>query len=147
MSDVPDVFDGEAVALLGEAVEARFGMALPQLARAVKVAPQANPAATHLVHWYGLLAQAQDTLEKAEDALVAALETAAGEVLDDPVMGLAQQVNAAVEVRDGRAATLRFLLEAPMEQAGTRGRSVPPVMTTLPTAAPARPARIRGGLR
>ncbi|MFC0844708.1 hypothetical protein ACFH04_13465 [Streptomyces noboritoensis] len=147
MSDLPEVLDGEVVALLGEAVEARFGMALPQLARAVKAAPEANPSATQLVHWYGLLAQAQDALEKAEDALVAALETAVGEVLDDPVMELAQQVNAAVEVRDGRAATLRFLLEAPAEQTGTRPRPALRVTTTLPTAAPARPARIRGGLR
>ncbi|MFD9793316.1 hypothetical protein ACFWXK_20475 [Streptomyces sp. NPDC059070] len=147
MSSLPDVLDGEVVALLGEAVEARFGMTLPQLTRAVYAAPQANPGATQLVYRYGLLTQAQAALERAEDALVGALETAAGEVLDDPVMGLAQQVNAAVEMRDGRAATVQFLLEAPMEQAGTRTRPLPRVTTTLPTAAPAQPARIRGGLR
>ncbi|OAR22147.1 hypothetical protein A8W25_29560 [Streptomyces sp. ERV7] len=147
MSDVPDVLGGDVVALLGEAVEARFGLVLPELARRVQAAPEASPAATHLVHWYGLLAQAQEVLEKAEDALVAALETAVGEGLDDPVMDLAQQVNTAVELRDARAATVRFLLEAPVEQTRSRPRPVPRVSTTLPAAAPAQPARIRGALR
>ncbi|MGC5413071.1 hypothetical protein ACPXCX_56850, partial [Streptomyces sp. DT225] len=64
--------------------------------------PTANPDATEVVKWHGLLVQAQSVLDRAEDDLLAALESQPSEV-DDPTMGLAHRVNEAVTVRDGRA--------------------------------------------
>ncbi|MFE6461244.1 hypothetical protein ACFVP0_27770 [Streptomyces cinereoruber] len=147
MSDIPDVLDGEIVAVLAAQIEARLAMPLPELIRAAKAAPQAHPDTTGIVHAYELLTQAQGALEKTEDALVDALRTAVGEILDDPVMGLAQQVNDAVEVRDAHAERLRSLLEAPAEQPTSRTRPRPRLTTTLPVAGPARPARIGGVVR
>ncbi|WP_432112658.1 hypothetical protein [Streptomyces sp. S1] len=147
MSDIPDVLDGEIVAVLAEQIEARLAMPLPELIRVVKAAPQARPDATGIVHAYELLTQSQDALEKTEEALVDALKTAVSEILDDPVMGLAQQVNEAVEVRDAHAERLRSLLEAPAEQPGPRTRPRPRLNTTLPAAGPVQPARIGGAVR
>ncbi|RSS75533.1 hypothetical protein [Streptomyces sp. WAC06614] len=147
MSDIPDVFDGHVLGLFAARIEAQFGLAMPELTQAVHAAPQAHPGATQAVHWYGLLSQAQQVLERAEDTLVAALETAVGDQLDDPVMELAHRVNHAVAARDGRAITLRFLLQAPAETARIQQRFGPRVTTTLPTPVPAQPARIRSGTR
>ena len=147
MSDIPDVFDGDVLGLFAARIEAQFGLAMSELAQAVHAAPQAHPGATQAVHWYGLLSQAQQAVETAEDALVAALDTAVGDQLDDPVMELAHRVNHAVAARDGRAMTLRFLLQAPAEQARIQQRFGPRVTTTLPTPVPAQPVRIRGGVR
>ncbi|MFJ6486343.1 hypothetical protein ACIQK6_40415 [Streptomyces sp. NPDC091682] len=147
MSDIPDVFDGDVLGLFAARIEAQFGLGLSELTLAVHAAPQAHPGATQAVHWYGLLSQAQQVLETAEDALVTALETAVGDQLDDPVMELAHRVNHAVAARDGRAMTLRFLLQAPAEQARIQQRFEPRMTTTLPTPVPAQPARIRGGVR
>ncbi|MET9374018.1 hypothetical protein ABZX98_07690 [Streptomyces sp. NPDC002992] len=147
MSETPDFLDGEIVAVLAEQIETHFTMSLPELARAVKAAPHAHAGATNVVHAYGLLTQAQSAVEKTEDALLAALETAVGEILDDPVMGLAQQVNEAVELRDARAERLRFLLDVPAGKPEMRTRPAPRLTTTLPAAAPAQPARISGVAR
>jgi hypothetical protein len=147
VSDIPDVFDGDVLGLFAARIEAQFGLAMSELAQAVHAAPQAHPGATQAVHWYGLLSQAQQAVETAEDALVAALDTAVGDQLDDPVMELAHRVNHAVAARDGRAMTLRFLLQAPAKQARIQQRFGPRVTTTLPTPVPAQPARIRGGVR
>lgn len=147
MSDIPDVFDGDVLGLFAARTEAQFGLAMSELAQAVQAAPQAHPGATQAVHWYGLLSQAQQAVETAEDALVAALDTAVGDQLDDPVMELAHRVNHAVAARDGRAMTLRFLLQAPAEQARIQQRFGPRVTTTMPTPVPAQPVRIRGGVR
>lgn len=147
MSDIPDVFDGDVLGLFAERIEALFSLGLPELAQAVQAAPHAYPSATQVVRWYALLTEAQQGVETAEDALVSALETAPGDVLDDPVMELAHRVNFAVAARDGRAQVLRFLLESPVEQARIQRRFGPRVTTTLPTAVPAQPARIRGGAR
>ncbi|MFJ9642982.1 hypothetical protein [Streptomyces sp. NPDC101206] len=147
MSDIPDVFDGDVLGLFAARIEAQFGLAMSELMQAVHAAPQAHPGATQAVHWYGLLSQAQQVLETAEDTLVAALETAVGDQLDEPVMELAHRVNHAVAARDGRAITLRFLLQAPAETARIQQRFGPRVTTTLPTAVPVQPARIRGGVR
>ncbi|MEU8543179.1 hypothetical protein AB0C52_24880 [Streptomyces sp. NPDC048717] len=147
MSDIPDFLDGEIVAVLTQQIEDRFAMPLVDLARAVKAAPRAHVGATNVVHAHGLLTQAQYALGKAEDRLVAALGTVVGDILDDPVMGLAQQVNGAVEQRDAHAARLRSLLEAMDEQPVTRARPVSRLATTLPTAVPARPVRIARSVR
>ncbi|MEU9939065.1 hypothetical protein [Streptomyces lavendulae] len=147
MSDIPDALDGDVVGLFTERIEAQFGLGMAELTQAVQAAPHAHPGATQVVHWYGLLSEAQQVVETAEDALVSALETAAGDVLDDPVMELAHRVNYTVAARDGRAQVLRFLLESPAEQARIQQRFGPRVTTTLPTPVPAQPARIRGGVR
>ncbi|MET9294355.1 hypothetical protein [Streptomyces sp. NPDC003077] len=137
------MFDAEDVmGVITQQVENRFRMPLDELRRAVTAAPQANREATATVHWYGLLAQAQAALERAEDALVEALGTEPGE-LADPVMDLAQQVNAAVAVRDGRAVLVQYLLD-PDASNGRRGRQEVhvggrqrPALTTTPPTLPA----------
>ncbi|MFF7476811.1 hypothetical protein [Streptomyces sp. NPDC008092] len=103
--DVKDV-----LGVLTERIEARFGMDIGQLKAAVAAAPLANPAATDVVKWHGLLAEAQSVVDRAENDLLAALETQPSEV-DDPTMGLAHRVNAAVTTRDGRAMVMRWLLD------------------------------------
>ncbi|MFF4867230.1 hypothetical protein ACFY3J_37350 [Streptomyces sp. NPDC001231] len=155
MSD--DVSDGmdDAVGVLTEQIEALFGMNMDQLKAAVDAAPAANPAATDVVKWHGLLLESQTVLERAEDDLLAALETQPSEV-DDPTMDLAHRVNAAVTARDGRAMVIRWLLDpnAPGKQGLDTERLVrfrgtrrgPAVPTTPPRPATAPPAG-RGVLR
>ncbi|MET7737328.1 hypothetical protein ABZT02_39295 [Streptomyces sp. NPDC005402] len=110
MSD--GISDGaeDVVGVLTERIEARFAMDMDQLKAAVAAAPAANPAATDVVKWHGLLVEAQLVLDSAEDDLLAALDTQPSEV-DDPAMGLAHRVNAAVATRDGRALVVRWLLD------------------------------------
>jgi hypothetical protein len=147
----------DVVDVLTERIEARFGMGMDQLKAAVTAAPTANPDATDVVKWHGLLVEAQSVLERAEGDLLAALQTQPSEV-DDPTMGLAHRVNAAVTARDGRAMVVRWLLDpnAPGKKdlaaerlARIRPRSGPAVQTSAShrpagTPAPAstwRPAR------
>ncbi|WP_411140960.1 hypothetical protein [Streptomyces sp. x-80] len=143
---------GDVMGVITEQIERRFHMSLPELRRAVAAAPQAHREATEAVRWYGHLAQAQEALEKAEDALVAVLGTETGE-LDDPAMALAHQVNAAVTVRDGRAMVVRFLLDpdAPGRRGPGAWRDVAASAhrgPALQTSSPARPvvpaASVRG---
>ncbi|WP_326812317.1 hypothetical protein OIE62_07495 [Streptomyces scopuliridis] len=110
MSD--DISDGseDVVGVLTERIEAHFGMGIDELKAAVAAAPTANPDASDVVKWHGLLVNSQTVLDRAEDDLLAALETQPSEV-DDPTMGLAQRVNAAVTARDGRALVVRWLLD------------------------------------
>jgi hypothetical protein len=140
----------DVVGVLTARIEARFGMSMDQLKAAVTAAPAASPDATDVVKWHGLLVEAQSVLERAEDDLVAALQTQPSEV-DDPTMGLAHRVNAAVTARDGRAVVVRWLLDpdapgkkdlAAQRLARLRPRTGPAVQTTAPhrpagTAAPA----------
>ncbi|WP_406439062.1 hypothetical protein OHB14_51615 [Streptomyces sp. NBC_01613] len=136
-------FSEDVMGVVTERIEDRFQMPLADLRQAVKAAPQANPDATSVVHWYGLLAETQDALDAAEDALVEALGTQPGE-LDDAVMELAHQVNAAVTVRDGRVMVVNFLLDphAAGKRAPGAWRGGAPAARrapALPTAAPALP--------
>ncbi|MEV0259397.1 hypothetical protein AB0H82_34735 [Streptomyces sp. NPDC050732] len=138
-------------------IEARFQMPLADLRRAVAVAPHASTDATVVVKWYGMLAEAQEALEEAEDALVAALDRAPGDVLDDPVMELAHQVNAAVAMRDGRAMVVRHYTDP--NSLGRRGpgawrgadatlRRTPALQTApIPSAAPTPSVPVRGATR
>lgn len=139
---MPDTPDTDIVPLFVTQIEARFGLALAELALAVGAAPRANPGASHVIHTYSLLAEAQSALETAEDVLVAELQRSAGDLLDDPVMDLAHQVYEAVELRDARAAALKVLLDAPAPQ--TRPRPVARLTTSLPVAVATQPARITG---
>lgn len=156
MSDEPD----DVMRILTGQIEERFGMSVPSLRRAVAFAPHASPAAVEVVRWHGLLTTAQSALERAEDALVAVLDTVPGDLAEDHdrIMYFANRVNEAVDLRDGRASVLRFLLDpdAPAKYgpAAWRGavpahrQGKPALGTTtpsLPTApsAPARPGASR----
>ncbi|MFG3282082.1 hypothetical protein [Streptomyces sp. NPDC048111] len=152
---MPDDAD-DVMSVITQQIEARFQMPLADLRRAVAAAPRANDDATVVVKWYGMLAEAQEALSKAEDALVAALDTAPGDVLDDPVMALAHQVNAAVAVRDGRAMVVRHYTDP--NSPGRRGpgawrgaETAPrrsPALTTAPAPImPAPAVPVRGALR
>ncbi|MFI2204649.1 hypothetical protein ACH47Z_28455 [Streptomyces sp. NPDC020192] len=139
MSDASE----DMMGVITERIEDRFQMPLADLRRAVKAAPQANPEATTIVHWYGLLAETQDALEAAEDALIEALGTQPGE-LDDPVVELAHQVNAAVASRDGRAMVVNYLLDpdAPGKRGPAVWRGASPAARrapALPTSSPVLP--------
>jgi hypothetical protein len=134
----------DVVGVLTERIEAHFAMDMDQLKAAVVAAPTANPDATDVVKWHGLLVQAQLVLDHAEDDLLAALETQPSEV-DDPTMGLAHRVNAAVTARDGRALVVRWLLDpdAPGKKdlaAERLARLRPRTGPAVPTSAPHWPA-------
>ncbi|WP_413100221.1 hypothetical protein [Streptomyces sp. Inha503] len=142
----------DVVGLLTERIEARFAMDMDQLKAAVAAAPAANPDATDVVRWHGLLVEAQSVLDRAEDDLLAALETQPSEV-DDPTMDLAHHVNAAVTARDGRAMVVRWLLDpdapgrkglATERLARLRPRSGPAVQTSAPHRAAGTPAPASG---
>ncbi|WP_405889810.1 hypothetical protein OG427_07100 [Streptomyces sp. NBC_00133] len=148
---MPDGVD-DVMGVITEQIEARFQMSLLELRQAVAAEPQANREATEVVHWHGLLVEAQRALEKAEDDLVGVLSTEPGE-LDDPAMDLAHQVNSAVSVRDGRAMVVRFLLDPGKRGPGAwRGASPTasrgPALQTSPPARPVAPAAsVRGVTR
>ncbi|MGW3240354.1 hypothetical protein [Streptomyces olivaceus] len=138
----------DVVGVLTERIEARFDLGMDQLKAAVAAAPTANPAATGVVKWHGLLVEAQSVLERAEDDLLAALQTQPSEV-DDPTLGLAHRVNAAVTARDGRAMAVRWHLDpdapgkmdlAAERLARLRDRSGPAVQTSTPHRPPGTPA-------
>ncbi|MYS66495.1 hypothetical protein GTW66_21485 [Streptomyces sp. SID5473] len=142
-------------------IEERFGMGLSALRRAVAAAPHASPEAVEAVRWHGLLATAQSALERAEDALVAVLDTSPtpADLVEDHerVMLFASRVNEALGIRDGRATVLRFLLDP--DTPGTHGpaawrgavaahrRGNPALPTTTPTVphAPSALAPVRRG--
>ncbi|MCX5395615.1 hypothetical protein [Streptomyces sp. NBC_00102] len=157
MSDGMSEDFADVVGVLTERIEARFDMKVAQLTTAVAAAPTANPDATDIVKWYDLLVEAQGLVERAEEDLLAALQTQPSEI-DDPAMDLAHRVNSAVTTRDGRAMVVRWLLEAgtPGQKdlaaerlARLRSRTGPAVQTSAPqrpaaTTAPTsawRPAR------
>ncbi|WP_198358339.1 hypothetical protein [Streptomyces fildesensis] len=154
MSD--ELFDStqDVVGVLTDQIEAHFDMDIAQLKAAVAVQPTASPDATEVVRWHGLLVGAQSVLDRAEDDLLAALETQPSEV-DDPTMGLAHRVNAAVTARDGRALVVRWLLDpgAPgkkdpaaqrpgqLQRADRTGPAVQTSVAPRPASAPASAAR------
>jgi hypothetical protein len=153
------VSDGieDVVGVLTEQIERRFALSIDELTAAVAAAPGANPEATDVVKWHGLLTESQAALGRAEDDLLAALETQPSEV-DDPTMALAHRVNSAVTVRDGRAMVVRWLLDpiAPGKQdlAAERlarlarpARRGPAVHTSAPARPATAPATGRGVLR
>ncbi|MFF4859882.1 hypothetical protein ACFY2N_33945 [Streptomyces rubiginosohelvolus] len=152
---MPDTSE-DVMSVLAERIEDRFQMPLADLRRAVEKAPQANPEATTLVHWYGLLTETQQALDTVEDALVEALGTQPADVLDDPVMELAHQVNSAVASRDARAMVVNYLLDP--DAPGKRGpgawrgaspaaRRAPALSTSSPALPSARNTTARGAAR
>ncbi|MEU7205625.1 hypothetical protein [Streptomyces sp. NPDC045470] len=144
----------DVMGVITEQIEARFDMGFAELRSAVAAAPQANREATEIVHWHDKLAESQQLLEKAEDELVAVLETQPDE-LDDPAMETAHRVNAAVAARDGRAMVVRWLLDptatGKQDLAAERlarlnrgARSGPAVQTSAPVRAATAPEAAAG---
>jgi hypothetical protein len=137
----------DVMRVLTEQIESRFGMSVTSLRRAVAFAPHVSPPAVEVVRWHGLLATAQSALERAEDALVAVLDTVPGDLEEDHdrIMYFANRVNESVQIRDGRASVLTFLLDP--EAPGTHGpaawRGAVPAhrqgKPALPTTTPALP--------
>lgn len=134
MSDGISVDVEDAVGVLTERIEARFDMDMEHLKAAVAAAPTANPDATDIVKWHGHLVAAQAALNRAENDLLTALETQPSEV-DDPTMGLAHRVNAAVATRDGRAIIVRWLLDP--DALGKQGRAAERLARLRPRTGPA----------
>ncbi|MFD4119161.1 hypothetical protein ACFWSJ_37685 [Streptomyces niveus] len=139
-----DGSDDDVLGVITEQIETRFEMSLTDLRAAVEASPDASRQATQVVYWHGMLGQAQTALEQAEDNLLAALDTEPGP-LGDPVMNLAQRVNAAVAVRDGRALILTYLLE-PRPGVSAAVRRGPALRTSQPAPAsvPATPVPAKG---
>ncbi|MFF3556175.1 hypothetical protein ACFYXL_22535 [Streptomyces tsukubensis] len=147
MADEPD----DVMRVLTGQVEERFGMSVTSLRRAVAFAPHVSPAAVEVVRWHGLLTTAQSALERAEDALVGVLDTVPGDLAEDHdrIMSFATRVNEAVDLRDGRASVLRFLLDpdapATYGPAAWRGavpahRQGKPALPTTTSALPTAPS-------
>ncbi|MEU9735246.1 hypothetical protein [Streptomyces sp. NPDC048002] len=145
MSD--EISDGtvDVVDVLTEQIEARFGLSMEQLKAAVAAAPDANPDATDIVHWHGLLQESQTVLDRAEHDLMVVLATQPGPVADR-THALVRRVEAAVVTRDGRAQTVRWYLDptAPGKQ-GLAAERLARLRATrrgpaVPTSAPPRPA-------
>ncbi|MCQ9179167.1 hypothetical protein KMT30_08980 [Streptomyces sp. IBSBF 2953] len=145
MSD--EISDGtvDVVDVLTEQIEARFGLSMEQLKAAVTAAPAANPDATDIVKWHGLLLESQTVLDRAEHDLLSVLETQP-DPLVDRTHALVRRVEAAVLARDGRAQAVRWYLDptAPGKQ-GLAAERLARFRAThrvpaVPTSAPPRPA-------
>jgi hypothetical protein len=142
--------DGVLEVLAAE-VRERFGHSLEDLRTLATAQPDTVPGASDVLRWFDQTAQAQQFLEDAENALVDVLATDETQPLTEDQMDLARTVDAAVTVRDGRAMTVRFLLnpDAPGRQSGAaKGESLgvrrPPALTT---SMPPRPAAPAAGVR
>lgn len=138
----------DVLGVITEQIETRFGMSFTALRGAVEKSPDANPQATQVVYWHGMLSQAQTALDKVEDDLLAVLDTEPGP-LGDPVLDRAQRVNAAVVVRDGRAVIITHLLEPHTTGHQDTGVSAarrrgPALRTSPPAPASATPVPARG---
>ena len=153
---MPDADD--VLGVLTEQIQSRFQMPVAELRRAVAAAPQAHPDATTIVRWHGLLTEAQQVLDRAEDALAEALAQHVDTVPDgefvelpEQVMQLADMVNIAHTVRVGRAMSLAHFLDP--QAIGNRGsgtwRAAAPARRgpALPTAAPSLPATAQAPVR
>ncbi|MGA5215167.1 hypothetical protein ACPCAE_03700 [Streptomyces cinereoruber] len=133
MTDEPD----DVLRAVAREIEDRFGVPVDELREAVAAARGTIsflPSA--VVRWYDDLEEAQRLLISAEDELLGALQSAPVGELDEQVMTLAQRVDTALTIRDGRALTVRHLLEDyPLpEQPATShaARRTGPVLTTTP---------------
>jgi hypothetical protein len=138
--------DGVLEVLEAEVCE-RFGRSLEELRALAAAQPERAPGASEVLRWFDQVTEAQQFLEDAENALVDVLVDAGTEALTEDQMDLAHTVDAAVTVRDGRALTVRFLLnpDAPGKQNGparVEGLGVrrPPALSTGMPPRPAAPA-------
>ncbi|MCZ0978699.1 hypothetical protein O1L60_04080 [Streptomyces diastatochromogenes] len=108
MSDETD----DVLRAIARQIEDRFGVPVSELRETVAAARGAiSFLSSAVVLWYEELEEAQRLLTSAEDELVEALQSAPVGELDEQVMTLAQRVGTALTIRDGRALTVRHLLE------------------------------------
>ncbi|WP_318209505.1 MULTISPECIES: hypothetical protein [unclassified Streptomyces] len=135
--------DDDVLATVARQIEDRFGVSLDMLRETVRASPAPSFLPSAVVRWYEDLEEAQSLLASAEDALVEALQRAPAGELDEQVMLLAQRVHTALTIRDGRALTVRHLLEdypLPVRPATSRtARRTRPVVSATPvprTSAP-----------
>lgn len=140
--------DGVLEVLAAE-VRERFGHSLGDLRTLAVTQPERAPGASEVLRWFDQVTEAQKFLEDAEDALVDVLAMADSAPLTEDQMDLVRTVDAAVTVRDGRAMTVRFLLDpdAPGKQnQAARGEALgvrrPPAVTTSMPPRPAAPASV-----
>jgi hypothetical protein len=150
-SRFPDGASENAVDVLRASIEGHFGAPVEQLERDVAADPRAHTEAATILRWHRMLAESQAALERAEDRLVAALQTQHD--VDDPTMDLARAVDRAVTARDGRASVVRWLLDPDAlgkkdYEAEQRRRPGPAVATSPPPslgapASPTSPAAVR----
>ncbi|MEU1477130.1 hypothetical protein [Streptomyces sp. NPDC005760] len=155
---MPDADD--VLGVLTEQIETRFQMPIAEVRQAVAAAPQASPDAATIVRWHGMLAEAQQVLDQAEDALAEALAQHMDALPDDEfvelpehIMQFAYTVNSAHTVREGRAMTVRHLLDP--QAIGNRtavwrspaARRSPALPTTEPSLPAAGQAPVRGAVR
>ncbi|MER5765634.1 hypothetical protein [Streptomyces sp. NPDC002082] len=94
--------------------------------------------ATEVLHWYGLTAEAQTVVDRAENTLLAAIGRAPGE-LTPSQMAIAHQVDTAVAARDGRAMVLRHLLDPNASHVWRGERPQNRIASQVSTALPPRP--------
>ncbi|MFI9210242.1 hypothetical protein ACIGW7_19155 [Streptomyces sp. NPDC053253] len=140
--------DDDVVRAVARQIEGRFGVPVGELRETVAAARGASFLPTAVVRWYEDLEEAQRMLTAAEDELVDALQLAPAGELDDQVMTLAQRVGTALIIRDGRALTVRHLLEdypltkQPATSRAARRTGAVLTTTPVPQAAPI-PARTR----
>ncbi|OII62155.1 hypothetical protein BJP40_03915 [Streptomyces sp. CC53] len=140
---MPEEADDDVLAAVAHQIEDRFAIPLDALRETVRASPAPSFLPSAVVRWYEDLEEAQSLLATAEDELVEALQRAPAGELDEQVMTLAQRVHTALTIRDGRALTVRHLLEdypLPEQPATSRtARRTGPVLTATPvprTAAP-----------
>ncbi|MFE5298141.1 hypothetical protein [Streptomyces sp. NPDC056632] len=139
---MPEEADDVVVAVARQ-IEDRFGVSLDVLRETVRSSPAPSFLPSAVVRWYEDLEEAQGLLASAENELVEALQRAPAGELDEEIMTLAQRVDTALTIRDGRALTVRHLLDdypLPARPATSRAaRRTGPVLSTTPvprTAAP-----------
>ncbi|MFE4632266.1 hypothetical protein ACFRJ1_02650 [Streptomyces sp. NPDC056773] len=127
----------DVMGVLTQHIEAAFQQPLDDLRRVATATGRVHPA-TEVLHWYGLTAEAQAVVDRAENTLLAAIGPAPGE-LTPAQMAIAHQVNTAVAARDGRAMVLRHLLDPNARQVWRGQRPQARIATQIPTALPPRP--------
>ncbi|WP_327417568.1 hypothetical protein [Streptomyces sp. NBC_01233] len=136
----------DVMGVLTRHIEAAFQQPLDDLRQVAAAAGRVHPA-TGILHWYGLTAEAQTVVDRAENTLLATIGPAPGE-LTPPQMAIAHQVNTAVAARDGRAMVLRHLLDPNARQVwrGDRpqSRTISQASTALPPRPPANASRSTG---
>lgn len=142
--------DDDVLLAVARQIEDRFGVPLDELRETVRSSPAPSFLPSAVVRWYEELEEAQSLLASAEDDLVEALQRAPAGELDEEVMALAQRVNTALTIRDGRALTVRHLLDdyplPPQPVTSRAARRTGPVLATTPvprTAAVPVPVRSR----
>ncbi|MFD3760523.1 hypothetical protein [Streptomyces sp. NPDC058622] len=127
----------DVMGVLTRHIEAAFQRPVDDLRQVAAASGRVHPA-TEVLHWYGLTAEAQTVVDRAENALLAAIGPVPGE-LTPSQMAIAHQVNTAVAARDGRAMVLRHLLDPNARHVWGGERPQSRIASRASTALPPRP--------